>query len=189
MSNKDPDILVDLTSVATEAEGHILAASLRNAGVPAEVVGLASATLQWHLSATDPVRVQVRRVDFEKARRFMLDPRNIEGMEPVWPAGCGQCGYSLAGLKRPTICPECAWDEQILNYTTRSSNVKHGCAACGAALPGDDPDAACPACNPGTDGAAGEMHETTGKASWTPTIVLCAVLFMCILILSIFSIR
>ena len=63
----DPDILVVLTSAATEFEAQALAEALRARGVPSEVFATATNTLQWQAGYTDPIKVMVRRADLEAA--------------------------------------------------------------------------------------------------------------------------
>lgn len=64
---KDPDILVDLTTARTAFEAEMIAESLRAQGIPAEAFTIAGSTLQWDIAATQPMRVQVRRCDLERA--------------------------------------------------------------------------------------------------------------------------
>jgi hypothetical protein len=65
---KDPDILVDLTTARTAFEAEMIAESLRAQGIPAEAFTTAGSMLQWDIAATQPMRVQVRRRDLERAR-------------------------------------------------------------------------------------------------------------------------
>lgn len=64
---KDPDTLVDLTTARTAFEAEMIAESLRAQGIPAEAFTTVGSMLQWDIAGTQPMRVQVRRQDVDKA--------------------------------------------------------------------------------------------------------------------------
>ncbi len=96
MSEKDPDMLVDLMAVSTDFEGEVIVQALEAEGIPASVVSAAGRTLSWMVAVTDPIRVQVRRQDLELAREALrstreesvdLDWDEVDVGEPETPAG------------------------------------------------------------------------------------------------------
>lgn len=67
----DPDILVDLTTAASEFEAGVIVEALRNQGIHAESFTTAGAVLQWEVAVSQPFRVVVRRADLERAREAL----------------------------------------------------------------------------------------------------------------------
>jgi hypothetical protein len=63
----DPDMLVTLTTARTEFEGANLVNVLKAAGIPARVFAATANTMQWEAGYSDPIKVQVRRQDLERA--------------------------------------------------------------------------------------------------------------------------
>ncbi len=126
---KDPDILVDLTTARTAFEAEMIAETLRAQGIPAEAFTTAGSMLQWDIAATQPMRVQVRRRDLDRARDSLrairADSVDLDWSEvdtgdrtPVSDreraaAGdpvriiCRRCGYDVTGLPISSVCPEC----------------------------------------------------------------------------------
>ncbi len=118
---KDPDILVDLTTARTAFEAEMIAESLRAQGIAAEAFTTVGSMLQWDIAATQPMRVQVRRRDVERAREVLArtreDARGIDWSKA--PAEvlleraeggvekCLGCGYDVSTLPDAEVCPEC----------------------------------------------------------------------------------
>lgn len=135
MPEPDPDILVDLTTARTAFEAEAIANALESQGIPARAFTLAGSMLQWDIAGTQPMRVQVRRGDLERARAALHDTRqdsvDIDWSEidtgdptPVGPGetrprgvvkSCARCGYDLTRLRDPVRCPECG------NYLSASA--------------------------------------------------------------------
>jgi hypothetical protein len=69
------DELVTLTTARTELEGSLLRAVLADADIPAFVFATAAATVQWEGGYTDPIKVQVRAKDVERARAALAKNR------------------------------------------------------------------------------------------------------------------
>lgn len=63
----DPDMLVTLTTARTEFEGANYVNVLKTAGIPARVFATTANTMQWEAGYTDPIKVQVRRRDLQRA--------------------------------------------------------------------------------------------------------------------------
>lgn len=125
---KDPDTLVDLTTARTAFEAEMIAESLRAQGIRAEAFTTAGTMLQWDIAGTQPMRVQVRRADLDKAaaalRAIRADSVDLDWDEvdtgdptPVTPKEqaakdgarwiCVRCRYDLTGLPLDRACPEC----------------------------------------------------------------------------------
>ncbi len=93
---EDPDMLVTLTTARTEFEGANLVNVLQAAGIPARVFAASANTMQWEAGYTDPIKVQVRRRDMQRAADELrrnrqdsvdldwddVDVGQIEGMAP-----------------------------------------------------------------------------------------------------------
>lgn len=127
MPEPDPDILVDLTTARTAFEAEAIANALEAQGIPARAFTTAGSMLQWDIAGTQPMRVQVRRGDLERARAALHDTRQDSvdidwsevdtgdptpiGPEELHPYGlvrtCPGCGYDLTTLREPVRCPEC----------------------------------------------------------------------------------
>lgn len=67
----DPDTLVTLTTARTELQGGVMRAVLADAGVRAHVFATSANTMQWEGGYTDPIKVQVRRADLDRAREAL----------------------------------------------------------------------------------------------------------------------
>lgn len=92
----DPDMLVTLTTTRTEFEGANLVNVLQAAGIPARVFAAGANTMQWEAGYTDPIKVQVRRRDMQRAVETLrqnrqdsidldwdeVDVGQMEGMAP-----------------------------------------------------------------------------------------------------------
>ncbi len=119
----DPDILVDLTTARTAFEAEMIAESLRAQGIPAEAFTAAGSMLQWDIAATQPMRIQVRRRDLERASSVLRAIR-AESVDIDWSEVetgdqtvvsederrrlCGRCGYDLTAIDPSAGCPGCA---------------------------------------------------------------------------------
>lgn len=68
---KDPEILVPLTSARTGFEAETIAQALNAHGVPARVFGIAAQVMQWELGYHDAIKVMVRRGDLETAKDIL----------------------------------------------------------------------------------------------------------------------
>ena len=114
---KDPDILVELTKTLTDFDAEVIAAALREEGIPATVFSRANSVLQGPISPLPTIAVSVRRGDLERARVILEEIRtaaqNIDWSqvdtsgEPVRVASCPSCGYQQAGIPLTAPCPEC----------------------------------------------------------------------------------
>jgi hypothetical protein len=71
VEQKDPEILVPLTSTRTGFEAETIAQALNAHGVPAQVFGLAAQVMQWELGYHDAIKVMVRRGDLETAKDIL----------------------------------------------------------------------------------------------------------------------
>ncbi len=149
---KDPDILVDLTTARTAFEAEMIAESLRAQGIPAEAFTTAGSTLQWDIAATQPMRVQVRRRDLERARDALrairaesvdIDWSEVETGDPSVETAderrrrCHQCGYDVTALSATNRCPECGAgpDDRVpLARTSRTRRIAHPMAIYTACL-------------------------------------------------------
>jgi hypothetical protein len=92
----DPDMLVTLTTARTEFEGANFVNVLQAAGIPAKVFAATANTMQWEAGYTDPIKVQVRRRDLQRAAEELrrnrqdsvdldwneIDVGHLEGMAP-----------------------------------------------------------------------------------------------------------
>jgi hypothetical protein len=65
---QDPDILVDLTTAASEFEAGVIVEALKGQGIPAQAFTAVGSTMQWEIVMTQPFRIAVRRADLERAR-------------------------------------------------------------------------------------------------------------------------
>ncbi len=70
-AEKDPEILVPLTSTKTGFEAETITQALIAHGVPAQVFGLSAQVMQWELGYHDAIKVMVRRGDLETARDIL----------------------------------------------------------------------------------------------------------------------
>ncbi|MGE3107471.1 MAG: DUF2007 domain-containing protein [Phycisphaerales bacterium] len=123
---QDPDILVELTKAATDFDAQVVAAALRDQGVPASVFGRAATTLQGHISPVHAVSISVRRADLVRARTVLdeiresargidwsqVDTADTSALTPEEIAGgpdgfCPACGCDRRGLTSIDICPDC----------------------------------------------------------------------------------
>jgi hypothetical protein len=68
---QDPDILVDLTTAASEFEAGVMVEALKGQGIPAQAFTAVGSTMQWEIAMTQPFRVAVRRADLERAREAL----------------------------------------------------------------------------------------------------------------------
>jgi hypothetical protein len=118
--SKDPLQLVDLTTCRTDFEAEVLAHALESEGIPAKAFSAAASILQWEVATSQPIRVQVRRCDLEKARLALARVRQesvdfdwseleAEGFDEV----CKRCGHSLKDLEDKTLCPECGYRHEF----------------------------------------------------------------------------
>src|SRR5882672_5763286 len=109
---KDPEILVPLTSARTGFEAETIAQALNAHGVPAQVFGLSAQVMQWELGYHDAIKVMVRRGDLETASDI-LKAIKAESVDIDWsevdvgdraPDGnddtghCIQCGYDVGSI-------------------------------------------------------------------------------------------
>lgn len=76
-------MLVDLTTAATEFEAGVIAATLRDNGVPAYVFALSGNTLAWQVAASAPIRIAVRRADLDAAHEILASTRR-ESVDIDW---------------------------------------------------------------------------------------------------------
>jgi hypothetical protein len=81
--NKDPDILVGLTTARTDFEAEIMVQALEANGIPAKAFTTAGAMLQWDVAASQPMRVMVRRRDLERAADILRAVR-AESVDIDW---------------------------------------------------------------------------------------------------------
>jgi hypothetical protein len=65
---RDPDILVDLTTASSEFEAGVIVEALKGQGIAAQAFTTAGAVLQWEVAVSQPFRVAVRRGDLERAK-------------------------------------------------------------------------------------------------------------------------
>jgi hypothetical protein len=124
---KDPDILVDLTTARTDFEAEVIVNALNEQGIPARAFTTAGAMLQWEAAVSQPMRIVVRRRDFDAAKAALRAIR-ADSVDLDWDevdtgdtsptteseqkrSGeiCPACGYDLHGVPA-RICPECATD-------------------------------------------------------------------------------
>lgn len=75
MTEKDPDILVDLTTTLNEFEADVIANALREEGIDARAFTTAGRVLRLNVSPVQPMRVAVRRADLERAREVLAELR------------------------------------------------------------------------------------------------------------------
>jgi hypothetical protein len=75
-------MLVTVTTARTEFEGANFVNVLQAAGIPARVFAAGANTMQWEAGYTDPIKVQVRRRDAQRAaeelRRNRQDSVDID---------------------------------------------------------------------------------------------------------------
>lgn len=116
---KDPLQLVDLTTCRTDFEAEVLVHALESEGIPAKAFSAAASALQWEIATSQPIRVQVRRKDLERAHLalarvkqesvdFDWSELGAEGFDEV----CKKCGYSLDNLPDKKTCPECGYRDE-----------------------------------------------------------------------------
>lgn len=177
----DPDQLVDLTTASSETHAAIIAAALKDRGIPTVPVGTAGSVLQWEIAATAPFRVQVRRCDAERALALLaeikddsIDPDSptVESGDTTEPherdfgqrieiALCAKCGYNLRGLPPPFRCPECGNIDPELNSALR-------CVICGTDLTDAPNQTDCPTCSASARG--GSVAVAVGQSSHSATV-------------------
>ncbi len=119
--NKDPDILVELTTTPTDFAAEVIAEALRERGIPAEVFSRAASMFQAQFSPLPSVTVSVRRADLERARAALTEIK-ASAREIDWDAE----DTSVAATRpKPLFCPHCGYDQQGL--------PDHLCPECGVA--------------------------------------------------------
>lgn len=125
---KDPEILVPLTSARTGFEAETIAQALNAHGVPAQVFGLSAQVMQWELGYHDAIKVMVRRGDLETAKDILkaikADSVDIDWSEvdvgEAESSGsdhCVYCGYDLSALPAAVRCPECGSNARDIRDT------------------------------------------------------------------------
>lgn len=129
---EDPDILVDLTTARTAFEAEAIANALESRGIPARAFTLAGTMLQWDIAGTQPMRIQVRRRDLERARQALHDVRqdsiDIDWSEVDVGAPHDAADHAPpAPIRLAARCPACA--AEMLAGPGRSR-----CPRCGTPL-------------------------------------------------------
>lgn len=123
---KDPDILVELMKTQTDFDAEVIAAALREEGIPATVFSRATSVLQGQISPVSSMSVSVRRDDLERAKALLIEIRrnaleidwsqvDTQDQSPLSPAeqagepqrSCAACGYARSDLPPASLCPEC----------------------------------------------------------------------------------
>lgn len=137
----DPNILVELTRTVIDFDAEVIAAALRDEGIPATVFARAASTLQGQISPLASIAVSVRRGDLDRAKEILADIRqsareidwsqvDTEDASPVSVeelAGgkrgiCTHCGYDRRGLTADALCPECG--RSCVDVPTGSSKTE-----------------------------------------------------------------
>ncbi|MFG0305038.1 MAG: putative signal transducing protein [Phycisphaerales bacterium JB040] len=80
---KDPDSLVELCRARSESEASIIAAVLRDEGIPAQASDAGADVFGGAMDAIIPRRVRVRRADLDRARA-VLEQRAAESGDIDW---------------------------------------------------------------------------------------------------------
>jgi hypothetical protein len=124
---KDPDILVDLTTALNDFEAQVIVQALEAQGIPARAFTAATSMLQWQIAPGHGVRISVRRRDLDAARAALrairadsvdLDWDEVDTGDRAPPTDserraqsriCPSCDYDLHGLPM-RVCPECGAD-------------------------------------------------------------------------------
>jgi hypothetical protein len=121
----DPDILVELTKTLTDFDAEVIAAALREEGIPATVFSRAAAVLQGQISPVSSIVLSVRRSDLDRAKAVLAEIRRsaleidwsqVDTQDPTPVSAeeqaassetCAACGYARHGLSPAQSCPEC----------------------------------------------------------------------------------
>lgn len=107
----DPRSPTEIAKFPTQFEAEAVAEVVRAEGIDAAVFGGGGA-FAGGLGVFGQWSIMVPLADVERARRAIIEARDIEGQEPVIHA-CPGCGYSLDGLEGGMRCPECGHDIDV----------------------------------------------------------------------------
>ncbi len=141
----DPDMLVPLTNVGSPLEAEMLAGSLRDEGIRAQIFGVPTTVLQYGCAASQ-ISVSVPRGELARAVEILQQLRSSQGdleqpptvtPDSAFPDDllCPKCGYSLVGLRMKSNCPECGREisaRQRAMVGTNAGDVRTAEAAIGA---------------------------------------------------------